>query len=51
MADPTSADPAVGNAADLPEGVVGPEIGRQLRALEERWIASGFRAGRDDLLG
>ncbi|WP_374290718.1 CCA tRNA nucleotidyltransferase [Paenirhodobacter enshiensis] len=38
-------------AADLPEGVVGPEIGRRLRALEERWIASGFRAGRDDLLG
>lgn len=28
----------------------GPEVGEQLRALEERWIASGFALSRDALL-
>ena len=36
-------------AADLPD-LKGPEIGRRLKALEARWIASGFRLSRDELL-
>ncbi|MBF9033000.1 CCA tRNA nucleotidyltransferase [Rhodobacterales bacterium HKCCE2091] len=38
-------------AADLPDGVTGPEIGRMLADRESRWIASGFTATREDLLG
>lgn len=37
-------------AHDLPADVVGPAIGQRLRQIEARWIASGFRLGRDDLL-
>lgn len=37
-------------AADLPAEVQGAEIGKRLRAAENRWIASGFKLGRDDLL-
>jgi tRNA nucleotidyltransferase/poly(A) polymerase len=29
----------------------GPEIGKRLQELEERWIESGFSLGRDDLIG
>jgi hypothetical protein len=41
------------SGADLKAGgaVEGPELGARLKALEERWIESGFRAGRDELLG
>lgn len=28
----------------------GPEVGRRLKALEDRWVESGFRLGRDELL-
>ena len=28
----------------------GPEIGEKLAALEERWVDSQFRLGKDDLL-
>ena len=35
-------------AADLPE--TGAALGRRLAALEARWIASGFRLGRAELL-
>jgi poly(A) polymerase/tRNA nucleotidyltransferase (CCA-adding enzyme) len=28
----------------------GPEVGETLKALEERWVASGFTLGRDELL-
>jgi poly(A) polymerase len=38
-------------AADLMPGLSGPALGRRLAELEARWIASGFRLGRDDLLG
>ncbi len=36
-------------AHDLPH-LEGPALGQALRALEERWIASDFRLGRDELL-
>lgn len=36
-------------AADLPN-LQGPALGAALRELEARWIASGCRLGRDDLL-
>jgi poly(A) polymerase len=29
----------------------GPALGEKLTALELRWIASGFRLTREDLLG
>lgn len=29
----------------------GPAVGRALRAVEDAWIAGGFAAGRDELLG
>lgn len=29
----------------------GPQIGETLRALEKRWVESGFALGRDELLG
>lgn len=35
---------------DLPE-LAGPELGRRLKALEARWIASGFALDRETLLG
>ncbi|NHX28251.1 CCA tRNA nucleotidyltransferase, partial [Escherichia coli] len=37
-------------AADLMPGLQGPALGARLKALEDRWIASGFALGRDDLL-
>ncbi len=37
-------------AADLP-ALSGPALGERLRALENRWIASGFALNRDELLG
>jgi poly(A) polymerase len=37
--------------ADLMPGLEGPALGRRLRRLEERWIGSGFRLTRADLLG
>lgn len=41
------------SAADLMErGVApGPALGKRLRELEERWIASDFQAGKAELLG
>ncbi len=36
-------------AQDLPH-LQGPELGAELKALERRWIRSGFTLGRDDLL-
>ena len=36
-------------AADLPD-LEGPALGARLKALEARWIASGFALGREDLL-
>ncbi|MBE0453746.1 CCA tRNA nucleotidyltransferase [Roseovarius autotrophicus] len=36
--------------ADLMPGLAGPALGARLRALEARWIASGFMLGREDLL-
>lgn len=36
---------------DLMPGLEGPALGEKLRELEQRWIASGFQLGRDDLLG
>jgi poly(A) polymerase len=38
-------------AADLMPQLSGPALGEKLAALEARWIASGFRMTRDDLLG
>jgi poly(A) polymerase len=38
-------------AADLMDGLSGPALGRRLAELEAAWIASGFTATRDDLLG
>ena len=37
-------------AADLMPQMSGPALGEKLAALEARWIASGFRLTRDDLL-
>ncbi|WP_306151226.1 CCA tRNA nucleotidyltransferase [Roseovarius sp. MMSF_3281] len=37
-------------AGDLMPRYQGPELGRRLKALEKRWIESGFRLTRDDLL-
>lgn len=37
-------------AADLMPEVEGPALGERLRRIEDRWIASGFTLGRDDLL-
>jgi tRNA nucleotidyltransferase/poly(A) polymerase len=34
-------------AAGMPPG---PEVGQRLKALEERWVDSGFRVGREALL-
>jgi hypothetical protein len=28
----------------------GPEVGERLKALEERWVESGFALGRGELL-
>lgn len=36
--------------ADLMPGLAGPALGRRLKVLEERWIASGFRLDRAELL-
>ncbi|MCV2882080.1 CCA tRNA nucleotidyltransferase [Actibacterium sp. XHP0104] len=38
-------------AADLMPALQGPALGARLRLLEQRWIASGFALGRDELLG
>ena len=38
-------------AADLMGDFYGPALGKQLALIEQRWIASGFTLGRDDLLG
>ena len=38
-------------AADLMSQLSGPALGEKLAVLEARWIASGFRLTRDDLLG
>lgn len=38
-------------AADLMDGLNGPALGRRLAELEAQWIASGFTATREDLLG
>jgi poly(A) polymerase len=37
-------------AADLMPGLSGEALGRRLREIEARWIASGFTLGRDELL-
>ncbi|MFT6931396.1 MAG: poly(A) polymerase [Paracoccaceae bacterium] len=37
-------------AADLMPQMTGPALGAHLKALEARWIASGFVLSRDDLL-
>lgn len=37
-------------AADLMPGLQGPALGARLKALEARWIASGFTLTRGDLL-
>jgi poly(A) polymerase len=37
-------------ASDLPADLRGAEIGARLDALERRWIASGFRLSREQLL-
>ncbi|WP_300549603.1 CCA tRNA nucleotidyltransferase [Roseovarius sp.] len=37
-------------AADLMPDYTGPALGARLAELEQRWIASGFRLGRDDLV-
>ena len=39
------------SARDLMPALSGPALGRRLKALEQRWIYSGFALGRDDLLG
>lgn len=36
-------------AADLPD-LAGPALGARLKSLERRWIDSGFRLGKSDLL-
>ncbi|MTJ04696.1 MAG: CCA tRNA nucleotidyltransferase [Sediminimonas qiaohouensis] len=38
-------------AADLMPEVNGVELGRKLKELERRWIDSGFRLSREDLIG
>lgn len=38
------------SGADLKPALDGPAIGRRLKALEDRWIASDFRLTKDDLL-
>ncbi|WP_296765971.1 CCA tRNA nucleotidyltransferase [Sediminimonas sp.] len=38
-------------AADLMPALQGPALGRRLKELERRWIASGFRLTREELLG
>lgn len=38
------------SAADLMPALSGPALGARLKALEEAWIASGFRATRQELL-
>ncbi|MCJ8138321.1 CCA tRNA nucleotidyltransferase [Falsirhodobacter halotolerans] len=38
-------------AADLMPALKGPALGHRLRELEARWIASGFRLTKDQLLG
>lgn len=38
-------------AADLMPALTGPALGQRLRDLEARWIASGLRLTKDDLLG
>lgn len=38
-------------AADLMPALTGPALGRALQEAEARWIASGFRLTRADLLG
>lgn len=38
-------------AADLMPGLEGAALGARLKALEARWIASGFTLGREALLG
>lgn len=40
----------LGGEDALASGLKGPEIGQRLRALEEDWIASGFRLTREELL-
>ncbi len=37
-------------AADLPDDLEGPDIGAALKAAERRWIDSGFRLTKADLL-
>lgn len=37
-------------SADLMPAFTGAALGKKLRALEDRWIASGFSLGKDDLL-
>lgn len=37
-------------AADLMPGLTGPELGARLKQLEARWIASGFKLSREQLL-
>jgi poly(A) polymerase len=37
-------------SADLMPDYTGPALGQKLQDLENRWIASGFRLGREDLL-
>lgn len=37
-------------AADLMPDYIGAALGARLAELEQRWIASGFRLGRDDLV-
>ena len=38
------------SARDLMGEAQGPDLGRRLKALERRWIESGFRLSREDLL-
>lgn len=40
----------VGGDDALAAGLKGPDIGKRLTALEQAWIASGFRLSREDLL-
>lgn len=58
LADGWEEDAALGvgarfpvTAADLMPTLSGPALGERLAVLEARWIASGFRLTRDDLLG
>jgi poly(A) polymerase len=39
------------SSADLMPELSGPALGVRLRELQDRWIASGFRLSRSDLLG